>query len=234
MKSTYLLVGASSGIGLATAIQLSKEGHRVIAFSREARDLSKYPAIEHHVVDVTAETPSFPTLDVSVIDGFVYFPGSINLRPFRSLKPATFQASFEVNVLGLVKSLQQYLSLLKKSGQASVVLFSTVAVQTGMPFHASVAASKGAIEGIGRSLAAELAPKIRVNVVAPSMVNTPLASRFLSSESKLASSNERHPMKRIGEVEDIANMVCFLLSEKSSWMTGQVLGMDGGLGSLKT
>ena len=164
----------------------------------------------------------------------MYCPGSINLRPFKGLKPETFQKDFEINVLGAVKSLQTVLKNLLLSPQASLVFFSTVAVQTGMPFHASVAAAKGAIEGLTKSLAAEYAPKFRVNAIAPSLTKTPLADKFLNNETKLEKANERHPLKFVGSAQDLANSAKFLLSDESQWMTGQILHVDGGIGNLKT
>ena len=166
------------------------------------------------------------------IHGVVYCPGSINLKPFRALKPAQFQQDFEINVLGAVKVLQAAQRKLKK-GEASVVLFSTVAVGQGMPFHASVAASKGAIEGLTKSLAAEWAPNIRVNCIAPSLTDTPMAARLLSTPEKIEASGNRHPLKRVGTATEIADLAAFLLSEKSSWITGQIIGIDGGMSTLK-
>ncbi|MAD30438.1 MAG: oxidoreductase, partial [Flavobacteriaceae bacterium] len=163
-----------------------------------------------------------------------YCPGSINLRPFKGLKLDAFQTDFEINVLGAVRSLKSVLGHLSASGDAAVVFYSTVAVQTGMPFHSSVASSKGAIEGLTRSLAAEFAPKIRVNAIAPSLVNTPLASKFLNNETKMEKANERHPLGRVGSATEIAQATAFLLSKESSWMTGRILQLDGGIGNLKT
>ena len=168
------------------------------------------------------------------LDGFVYCPGSINLRPFKGLSVEAFEKDFQINVTGAINSLKNVLGNLSASGNASIVFFSTVAVQTGMPFHSSVAASKGAIEGLTRSLAAEFAPKIRVNAIAPSLVNTPLASKFLNNDTKLEKANERHPLGRIGSAKEIAQATAFLLGEESSWMTGRVLQLDGGIGNLKT
>ena len=136
--------------------------------------------------------------------------------------------------MGAVRVLQSVEKNLKAAGKASVLFFSTVAVQTGMPFHASVAASKGALEGLTRSLAAEWAPAIRVNCIAPSLVNTPLADKFLNNEAKLAKASERHPLQRVGTAEEIAELGIFLLSDNSNWMTGQIITVDGGIGSLKT
>ena len=189
--------------------------------------------VKHLPFDATTDE-----LDLSVLpenlDGFVYCPGSINLRPFRGLKTEAFTADFEINVIGAVKALKSVLNLLNASTNAAVVFYSTVAVQTGMPFHSSVAASKGAIEGLTRSLAAEFAPKIRVNAIAPSLVDTPLASKFLNNETKLEKANERHPLGRVGTVEEMAKATAYLLSEDSSWMTGRILQLDGGIGNLKT
>ncbi|MEY2709024.1 MAG: hypothetical protein RIQ91_1654 [Bacteroidota bacterium] len=168
-----------------------------------------------------------------VIHGVVYAPGSINLKPFRGLKLEEFRADFEVNAMGAVKALQACLSGMKSAGKASVVLFSTVAVQSGMGFHASIAMAKGAVEGLTRSLAAEWAPQIRVNAVAPSLVNTDLAARLLSTPEKVEASGKRHPLQRVGEPGDIASAVKFLLGDGSDWMTGQILAVDGGMGSLR-
>jgi 3-oxoacyl-[acyl-carrier protein] reductase len=136
--------------------------------------------------------------------------------------------------LGAVRSLKSVLSQLSASGNAAVVFYSTVAVQTGMPFHSSIAAAKGAIEGLTRSLAAEFAPKIRVNAIAPSLVDTPLALKFLNNDTKVEKANERHPLGRVGNAQEIAQATAFLLGEESSWMTGSVLQLDGGIGNLKT
>ncbi|MDQ2864504.1 MAG: SDR family oxidoreductase, partial [Bacteroidota bacterium] len=165
--------------------------------------------------------------------GLVYCPGSINLRPFERIKPADFETDYKLQVIGAIKLIQLALPRLKKSGNASIVLFSTVAVQTGLPFHTQVAASKGAIEGLTKALAAELAPVIRVNCIAPSLIDTPLAAFLLNNEQKQEANALRHPLKRIGTTEDIANMAAFLLSQKSSWITGQILHVDGGMSSLK-
>ena len=229
MKKNILLIGGSSGIGLATA-KLLTESHEVYIASRSSDSLT---GLDIHHLPFDATTDDLSTLELPAeLSGLVYCPGSINLRPFKGLKPEAFEADFQINVIGFVKSLQAVLP--KLTTNSSVVLYSTVAVKVGMPFHASVAASKGALEGLGKSLAAELAPKTRVNVIAPSITNTPLADRFLNNEAKMEKSAQRHPLKRVGEADDIAAMTRFLLSDDSSWMTGQILGLDGGMSTLNT
>jgi len=230
-NKNILIIGGSSGIGLALADLLSSSNNIYVA-SRSSDNLAGLNA--HHInFDATSES-----LDTSLLpeklDGFVYCPGSINLRPFKGLSVEAFEKDFQINVTGAINSLKNVLGNLSASGNASIVFFSTVAVQTGMPFHSSVAASKGAIEGLTRSLAAEFAPKIRVNAIAPSLVNTPLASKFLNNDTKLEKANERHPLGRIGSAKEIAQAAAFLLGDESSWMTGRVLQLDGGIGNLKT
>ncbi len=231
MKKNILIIGGSSGIGRAL-VGLLAPTHNIYVASRSNESLHN-TGVTHLSFDVLNDA-----LDVTALpeqlDGFVYCPGSINLRPFRGLKPETFQQDFEINVVGAVKSLQAVLLLLQKSPAASLVFFSTVAVQTGMPFHASVASAKGAIEGLTRSLAAEYAPKFRVNCIAPSLTQTPLADKFLNNEAKLEKAEARHPLQQVGSAENVAQMAAFLLGEESLWMTGQILHVDGGIGDLKT
>ena len=231
MKKNILIIGGSSGIGRAL-VGLLAPTHNIYVASRSNESLDN-TGVTHLSFDVLNDA-----LDVTALpeqlDGFVYCPGSINLRPFRGLKPETFQQDFEINVVGAVKSLQAVLLLLQKSPAASLVFFSTVAVQTGMPFHASVASAKGAIEGLTRSLAAEYAPKFRVNCIAPSLTQTPLADKFLNNEAKLEKAQARHPLQQVGSAENVAQMAAFLLGEESLWMTGQILHVDGGIGDLKT
>ena len=230
-NKNILIIGGSSGIGLALAELLASNNNIYVA-SRSNENV-KHLNVQHITFDATQEE-----LDTSQLPdhlhGFVYCPGSINLRPFKGLKLDAFQSDFEINVLGAVRSLKSVLGHLSASGDAAVVFYSTVAVQTGMPFHSSVASSKGAIEGLTRSLAAEFAPKIRVNAIAPSLVNTPLASKFLNNETKMEKANERHPLGRVGSAIEIAQATAFLLSKESSWMTGRILQLDGGIGNLKT
>lgn len=225
----YLLIGGSYGIG-NQIIDLLPEDANIIVASRTAEGLNG-KNVNHISFNVLEDSLTLDQLPEN-LDGFVYCPGSINLRPFKGLKPEAFTNDFEINVMGAVRTLQQVQPLLAASEQSSVVLFSTVAVQTGMPFHSSVASSKGAVEGLGRALAAEWAPKVRVNVIAPSITDTPLANRFLNNDAKKEKAASRHPLKRIGTTEDVAQLAAFLLSENSSWMTGQVLGLDGGMSAL--
>lgn len=224
-----LLIGGSYGIGLAIAKELENKNNVFVA-SRTSEEIDNLN-VTHIPFDVTTDI-----LDVSklpaVIDGLVYCPGSINLRPFRGLKMETFESDMQINFFNMVKVVQQILPQLTASNQASIVLFSSVAASMGMPFHTSVAAAKGAIEGFAKALAAEYAPKIRVNVIAPSLTNTPLADKFLNNETKQEKSAERHPLKRFGQPEDLAKMAAFLLSENTSWISGQVLHVDGGMSTL--
>lgn len=228
----FLIVGGSYGIGQAIVTNLAKQGHQVYVIARTRGDLPDLPNVTHIENDAMSEDLDLSTLP-EVVDGFVYSIGSINLKPFRTLKTEDFLNDFNINVLGAVKILKLIQKQLKKSEQASVVLFSTVAVQQGMPFHASVAAAKGAVEGLTRSLAAEWAPKIRVNCIAPSLTDTPLAARLLATPEKKEAAGNRHPLKRVGTAEELGKIATFLLSEDSSWITGQVIGVDGGLSALK-
>ena len=163
----------------------------------------------------------------------VYFPGTISLKPITRLKEEDFINDYRVNVLGAVRAVQQALPALKKSGDASIVLFSSVAASTGMSFHTSVAAAKAGVEGLGRALAAELAPTVRVNMIAPSLTDTALSSFLLNNEDRRKVASDRHPLKRVGRPEDVAEMVAFLLGPRSQFITGQVLRPDGGLSSLR-
>lgn len=229
-NKNYLIVGGSYGIGLEIVKILADENANVYVAARTNEQLPQASNIHFQKFDALSDD----TLDLpEALDGLVYCPGSINLKPFRSLKPQAFRDDFEINVVGAVKVLQSAQKILQKTPNASVVLFSTVAVGQGMTYHASVAASKGAIEGITKSLAAEWSPKVRVNCIAPSLTDTPLAARLLSNDDRREASAQRHPLKRVGSAEDIAASACFLLSSKSSWMTGQVLGVDGGISTVR-
>jgi len=220
-----VLVGGNSGIGKAVATQLQENGATIFSYSRTGEGTA--------AIDFSTDFEELPGLP-EIIDGVVYCPGTINLKPFHRISIADFKLEMEVNFYGAIRLLQACLKGLKKSSSPSVVLYSTVAVQTGMGFHAGIASAKGAVEGLTRSLAAEWAPnKIRVNAIAPSLTETPLASALLSTPEKKEASDKRHPLGRVGRPEDIAEATVFLLSEKSSWMTGQILHLDGGMSHLK-
>jgi 3-oxoacyl-[acyl-carrier protein] reductase len=224
-----LIIGASSGIGAAIADLAQSESGDIQIFSLSRTSVDHvYRHFECNVL-----TDSLPNIE-EPLHGLVYCPGSINLKPFSSIKLDDFKLDFELNLLGAVRCLQAYHSNLLAANFASVVMFSTVAVQTGFPYHALVAASKGAVEGLTRTLAAEWAPKIRVNAIAPSLTNTPLADRLLREDSKKQAAAMRHPLRRVGEAEDLANMALFLLSDKASWITGQIMHVDGGVSSIRS
>ncbi|PVW13925.1 SDR family NAD(P)-dependent oxidoreductase [Marixanthomonas spongiae] len=228
MKKNILLIGGSYGIGAAIANKL-KENNTVYVASRTKKDL---PEGIHHLTFDAMEN-DISELDVpDTIHNLIYCPGSINLKPFKMMSAESFQDDFNLNFLSMVKVVKALLPNLKNAEQASLLFFSTVAVNTGMPFHTSVAASKGAIEGFAKALAAEYAPNFRVNVIAPSLIDTPLSSKLLSNDSKKEKMAERHPLKRVGSVEDIAATAAFLLGDNASWITGQVIGVDGGLSTL--
>lgn len=229
----YLIVGGSSGIGHAVVKKLVEDRHNIFVGSRTGESLVDSPAVRHLDMDVTEDNIDFERVP-EPLHGLVYCPGTILLKPFQRITIDDFRKDFEVNFLGAVRVIQGCMKRLKKSPTgASIVLFSTVAVKMGMPFHASVAGSKGAVEGLTKSLAAEFAPRIRVNAIAPSLTDTPLAESLLSSEERHKASSERHPLKRIGQPHEIAGLVNYLLSAEGSWITGQVLHVDGGMSSVR-
>ena len=230
--ANYLIVGASSGIGKQLGIQLSEAGHKVYGTYNKTQVSENTSDIEFYSMNVL-EDVNVDFLPDS-LEGLIYCPGTINLKPFTRIKAADFLSDFDLQVGGAVKVIQVVLPRLKAAGHSSIVLFSTVAVQTGLPFHTQVSASKGAIEGLAKSLAAEFAPKIRVNCIAPSLTDTPLASMLLNNDQKKEANAERHPLKRIGTTQDIANMAEFLVSDKASWITGQIMHVDGGMLTVKS
>lgn len=230
--ANILIIGASSGIGAALAQQLIAEKHQVYGTFNKTTDISAGGFAKLQSLNALDENPDFGFLP-EVVDGLVYCPGAVNLKPFARVKPEDFVSDYQLQLIGAVKAIQACLPKLKHSTQASIVLFSTVAVQTGFNFHSLVASSKGAVEGLTKALAAEFAPKIRVNCIAPSITDTPLADALLNTDEKKQANALRHPLKKIGKPEDLANLAAFLLSEKSSWITGQVLHADGGMSSLK-
>ena len=229
----YLVVGGSSGIGLELVRTLLKDGHTVYSASRQMREL---PAEAKFIeLDILGDVSILKTEVPEELHGIAYCPGTINLKPFGRLTEDDFLNDYKTNVLGAIKVLQQVIPKLKNVPTSSIVLFSTVAANTGMGFHASVSASKSALQGLAVSLAAEFAAsKIRVNVIAPSLTDTPLASALLSNPERKEASDKRHPLGRIGSPTEIADAAAFLLSDKSAWITGQVLGIDGGMSTLRT
>lgn len=228
---TILIIGASSGIGHALAKTLQQQGATLITVGRHQPDGIQST---HLTWDVTQPVGDSLSALPDTLHGFVYCPGTINLKPFQRLDVAAYQADFEINVLGAVAALHAAYPALKKSRAASIVLFSTVAAKLGMGLHSSVAVSKSAVEGLTKSLAAEFAPyNIRVNAVAPSLTDTPMAQFLLSDDAKRDSANSRHPLNRYGTPQDIAGMAAYLLSDQAAWITGQIIGVDGGMGSLK-
>jgi 3-oxoacyl-[acyl-carrier protein] reductase len=227
-----VVVGAGRGIGLATVKALQSEN--LFTISRQLTNELEALNTKFFSLDAAKDDVAVLTDLPEVIHGVVYCPGSINLRPFNRLTAQDFLNDFQQNVLGAIAVIQYLLPRLKKADGASIVLFSTVAVKIGMPFHASIAAAKGAVEGLAKSLAAELATsKIRVNVIAPSLTDTPLASALLSSDEKREAAAKRHPLNSIGSADEIGQFVAFLMREDSRWITGQIIGVDGGIGSLK-
>jgi 3-oxoacyl-[acyl-carrier protein] reductase len=230
MSKNILLIGGNSGIGLATAKLLQVSGHSLTAASRSSDQLE---SLGIPVQPYDAENPS-PLNLPEMLDGLIYFPGTINLKPFHRLTAADFIRDFQINCLGAAAAIQSALPALKASPSASIVMFSTIAVAQGMAFHASIAAAKAAVEGLAKSLAAELAPKIRVNVIAPSLTNTPLASQLLGNDQKKEAAEKRHPLQSVGSPDDVAHLAAFLLSDHSAFITGQILRPDGGLSSIRT
>ena len=216
-----LLVGASSDIA-CNLFENYSDNYEFVRLSSndEFSDINNFNVLDDSTY-----------LEVDSLDGIVYFPGTIVLKPFKRLELEDLKSDFEINVLGLVKLLKFYKSRLAKN--ASLVFISTVAASIGMPFHSSIAMSKSSLEALSRTLAAEWSPEIRVNCVAPSLVNTKLAKRFFRNDKQIELMSEKHPLKRTGNPQDISNAIEFLLSRKSSWITGQVINVDGGMSSIK-
>lgn len=229
-----LVVGGSTGIGLSLVKLLQQHQANVYVVSRSSSD--EWPSsVQYLQADVTGNLDAFADFLPAELHGIVYSVGSINLKPFSRLTEEDFLNDYKINVLGAVRTIQQSVKQLKNAGASSVVLISSVAARTGMPYHTSIAAAKAAVEGFAVSLAAEFAAQqIRVNVVAPSLTDTPLSQNLLSTDEKREASAKRHPLGKIGKPADISSLIAFLLSEQSAWITGQVIGVDGGLGKLKT
>lgn len=222
-----VIVGGSKGIGKAIT-QTFLDTHKVSNISRTTPEIT-HSNLTHYNCDVLDE--ELPEIDQ--VDTLIYCPGSINLKPIGRLKLDDFRADFEINVLGAVKAIQKYIDLLKKGQDPSIILFSTVASKLGMPFHASVAASKSAVEGLVKSIGAELAPTVRVNAIAPTVTDTELASKLLRNEKMVENMTERHPLKKFLNPQEVADMAAFLTSNKAASISGQIFEMDCGIVSFK-
>ncbi len=228
MDKNYLIIGGSTGIGKALCEKLAESSNVYATYKENKIDNER---IKSQYCDVMEDINLQDLPDV--LHGVCYCPGSIDLKPVTRITGEQLVEDYKLQVVGAFNIIKSVLPKLKAADQSSIVLFSTVAVNTGFPFHTMVASSKGAIQGMTKSLAAELAPKIRVNCIAPSITNTPLAANLLNTEEKKNNNVSRHPLKAIGEADDVANLAAFLLSNESKWMTGQIVHMDGGMSSLK-
>ncbi|MFD2550673.1 SDR family NAD(P)-dependent oxidoreductase [Bizionia sediminis] len=224
---TYIIIGGSKGIGLAITKNLLEQ-HEVINLSRTAPEI-EHRNLTHYNVDILED--NLPDLEQA--DGLIYCPGSINLKPVGRLKLDDFRSDFEINVIGAVKAMQKYLPVLKKGDKPAMLFFSTVATKLGMPFHASVAAAKSAVEGLVKSVGAELAPTVRVNAIAPTVTDTSLAANLLRNDKMVENMTERHPLKKFLNPTEVAQMAAFLLSDQAASISGQIFEMDCGIVSFK-
>lgn len=222
-----LIIGGSKGIGNAILLQ-QLENNYIYNISRNAPEIS-HPNLKHYSLDVMKDT--LP--EIENIDTLIYCLGSINLKPIGSLSIDDFRNDFEINVIGAVKAIQQYLPVLKKGTNPSILLFSTVAAKLGMPFHASIATAKAGIEGLVKSLGAELASTIRINAIAPTITETSLSAGILRNDRMKENMMERHPMKGYLTPNEVANMADFLISEKAKSISGQIFEMDYGIVTFK-
>ena len=227
----FLIIGGSSGIGAELARRMSKNNRVFATYHTNVRE-SNLERLSYHSLNVLEDTLNLDFLPEQ-LDGVAYCPGSINLKPFHRLTAESFVDDYRLQVLGAIKTVQNVLPRLKQSSNAAIVFFSTVAVQAGFALHSQVSASKGALEGLTRALAAELSPKIRVNAIAPSLTDTSLAAQLLNTPEKREANAQRHPLKRIGSSGEIASLAAYLLQENSGWITGQIFPVDGGLSVIR-
>ena len=224
---TIIVVGGSKGIGKAIIEKLIPN-YLIINLSRSKPHI-EHQNLTHYNCDVLSD--ELPAIERA--DGLIYCPGSINLKPFKRLSLDDFRTDFEINVIGAVRSIQAYAPALVQSENGSIVLFSTVATAMGMPFHASVSTAKSAVEGLMKSVAADLAPKVRVNAIAPTITQTDLAAKLLRNERMIENTIQRHPLKKFLDPSEVAAMAEYLISNGSKSVSGQVLKLDCGIVSLK-
>ncbi len=227
MMKNIVIIGGSKGIGNAILLQ-QLENNFIYNISRNTPEIT-HPNLKHFSGDVLQDT--LPQIEY--IDTLIYCPGSINLKPIGNLSLDDFRKDFEINVLGAVKCIQQYLPILKKGNNPSIVLFSTVAAKLGMPFHASIATAKSGVEGLVKSLGAELASTVRINAIAPTITETTLSASILRNDRMKENMVERHPMKGYLQAQEVADMADFLISDKAKSISGQIFEMDYGLVTFK-
>ncbi len=223
-----VIIGGTKGIGKSIVSEVV-ENHKVVCLSRNQTDFSHDNYTFHNFDALVDDYPDFESVDC-----LIYCPGSINLKPISTLSLDDFRNDFELNVIGAVRAIKKYLNLLKKSGSASILLFSTVATKLGMPYHASVSVAKSGIDGLVKTLGSELAPKVRINAIAPTITNTELASKILRNDKVIENMVERHPLKKILSSNEVAKMASFLISEDASSISGQIFNMDAGIVSFKS
>ena len=223
-----VIIGGTKGIGKAIVSEVV-DNNNVVCLSRNQTDFSHDNYTFHNFDALVDDYPDFESVDC-----LIYCPGSINLKPISTLSLDDFRNDFELNVIGAVRAIKKYLNLLKKSRSASILLFSTVATKLGMPYHASVSVAKSGIDGLVKTLGSELAPKVRINAIAPTITNTELASKILRNDKVIENMVERHPLKKILSSNEVAKMASFLISEDASSISGQIFNMDAGIVSFKS
>ena len=223
-----LIIGGTKGIGKSIVDNLVDD-YNITCLSRNKLDF-QHQNFVHKEFDALSD--DYPEMDS--LDCLIYCPGSINLKPISTLTLEDFRNDFEINVIGAVKAIKKYLPILKKSLSASILLFSTVATKLGMPYHASVSVAKSGVDGLVKTLGAELAPKVRINAIGPKITNTDLASKILRNDKVIENMIERHPLKKILSSSEVAKMASFLISEDASSISGQIFNMDAGIVTFKS